>query len=490
MKNGVFACAVVWTSLGSVAAAQRAVEEYAGDLRSGLPAVRREAAAALGRLARRSAVPALIAALKDPDKNVRREAAKALGAIRDPSAVPPLVDALQDSDANVRFYAAYALGEIKDRQAGGPLVQALTDPEWCVRDQVAWALREIGDRAVIGPLVARLKEKGADLAQLLWLITQLGGGQAVEPLAGLLKDPDAETRVRAVKVLGELDEAPPPSFSTPFPQGERRDRIAEVLLSALQDHEPMVRQFAVLALARHKSPLARKALKELAAREKDPGVRETAEKLLIDGSRRGDLVAHWSFDDRNAQIARDVTGRGSDGEIHGCTPVEGKIGAGLRFGKNTYIELGKPAAVSVAQKPITVMAWAKSESPNGVVVARGGAFCGFSLYIKDGLPRFGIHRQREGPTYVASGHEEVIGSWVHLAGVVRENHIELYVNGKLAGSAETGGYIPSNGGQGMEIGFDVGNSPAEITDHFEGILDEIKVFAAALSAEEIAEQCQ
>jgi hypothetical protein len=38
----------------------------------------------------------------------------------------------------------------------------------------------------------------------------------------------------------------------------------------------------------------------------------------------------------------------------------------------------------------------------------------------------------------------------------------------------------------MEIGFDVGNSPAEITDAFAGVLDEVKFFRAALSAEDIA----
>jgi hypothetical protein len=41
----------------------------------------------------------------------------------------------------------------------------------------------------------------------------------------------------------------------------------------------------------------------------------------------------------------------------------------------------------------------------------------------------------------------------------------------------------------MEIGCDLGNSPAEITDSFTGTIDEVKVFLAALSEEEIAQQC-
>jgi hypothetical protein len=41
----------------------------------------------------------------------------------------------------------------------------------------------------------------------------------------------------------------------------------------------------------------------------------------------------------------------------------------------------------------------------------------------------------------------------------------------------------------MEIGGDLGNSPVEITDTFNGIIDEVKVFLTALSEEEITEQC-
>jgi hypothetical protein len=134
------------------------------------------------------------------------------------------------------------------------------------------------------------------------------------------------------------------------------------------------------------------------------------------------------------------------------------------------------------------MAWVQSDALNGVVVARGGAFCGFSLYLMDGVAKFGIHREQEGPAYIAAGRENVVGPWVHLAGVVKSDRIELYVNGKLAATAKTPGYIPGNCGQGMEIGFDTANSPAEITDHFQGIIDEVKVYHAALSEEEINEQ--
>jgi hypothetical protein len=185
-----------------------------------------------------------------------------------------------------------------------------------------------------------------------------------------------------------------------------------------------------------------------------------------------------------------VSGRATDGEIKGCTVAEGKVGAALRFGKGKFIELGRTQKPSVANTPFTIMAWVKTDAPTGVVVARGGAFCGFSLYLKDGLPKFGIRRSKDGPANIVTGREKLGNGWTHLAGVVRDDCIELHVNGKLAATAKTGGVMPSNGGQGMEIGFDAGNSAIELCDAFEGVIDEVKQFNAALTEKEIAKQCR
>jgi bilin biosynthesis protein len=56
------------------------------------------------------AVPALIQALGDSDRDVRRAAAEALGKLGDPQAVSPLIQALGDRSENVRRAAAEALG--------------------------------------------------------------------------------------------------------------------------------------------------------------------------------------------------------------------------------------------------------------------------------------------------------------------------------------------------------------------------------------------
>jgi len=473
MRVAMGVWAMVCASALGVCGAGPPAQGRVDDLRAGVPSVRAQAAIAMGRAGDRSAVPALIEALKDRERAVRREAAKALGFLKDARAVAPLLEALRDRDTNVRLYAAYALGEIKHPKAATGLLDALRDPAWGVRDQAAWALRELRDPALAKPLVGALTRDDADVAHTVWLLRHLEGRHAVGPLARLLEAPEAATRRRAVQALAEL----------------KLKEAAEPLLAALKDRDPEVRRRAIAALVELGDERAEKPIQALAASDGDPAVREAARQAVLVFSRQGDLAAHWSFDDRNPKVARDVTGRGSDGQIQGCTPVKGKVGHALAFGKDKYIELGKPPELPIASKPFTVMAWAKATAPHGVVIARGGAACGYSLYVKDGVAKFGIRRSGDHPAHIAAGKEQVVGAWVHLAGVVKADRIEVYVNGKLAATAKTPGYVPGNCGQGMAIGYDPGNSPAEIIDHFEGVLDEVKFYQVALSAKDIARQC-
>ncbi len=79
--------------------------------------VRKNAARSLGMLGDRSAVPALIAALKDPFYGVRAEAARSLGFLTDERADDALADAASgDADASVRRNARDAVEKIKAYQ--------------------------------------------------------------------------------------------------------------------------------------------------------------------------------------------------------------------------------------------------------------------------------------------------------------------------------------------------------------------------------------
>jgi HEAT repeat protein len=448
-----------------------AVSEWSAELHSEVARVRVRAAAALGKSADPAAVAPLIGALQDAEAGVRREAARGLGALRAANAGPALVQALQDADLNVRFYAASALGELRDAAAADALIEVLLgDVDPGVRGQAAWALNALRPPGVAEPLLAGLRRNTADVRQIAWLLKQLDDPRALTGLQALAQDREARLGRRALEALGDF--------------GGDVARIAG--MAALNDGDTAVRLAAVGILAQHRSRQVIEALNARLEHEPDPAVRDAIQTLVAGTPARGALIAHWSFDDRSATRAREVTGHGPEGELKGATVAEGRIGAALRFAGGVHVALGKPDGQPIQDTPFTVMAWARPEAPTGVVVARGGAFCGYALYVKEGRPAFGIHRQRDGPAHIAAGGEPLADGWTHLAGVVDTGAIRLYVDGRLAAEATTPGLIPTAPGQGMEIGIDLGTSPAEITDGFTGVIDEVKVFHGTLSATEIA----
>jgi HEAT repeat protein len=91
-------------------------------------------------------VPSLVKTLReDKDPNMRYYAAQSLGQFgpEAQSAVPDLIAALKDEDKMVRMGAAYALGEIRSPDAVPALQEATKDPEKEVRDAAAFALKQI-----------------------------------------------------------------------------------------------------------------------------------------------------------------------------------------------------------------------------------------------------------------------------------------------------------------------------------------------------------
>ena len=115
------------------------------------PLQRAHAAVLLGKMGKEaaSAVPHLLAALKDGDRQVRCSVADALGEIGDPQAVGPLISVLEnaDEDWEVQSRAAESLGKLGDPRATESLMAALTNMVSHVRHMAVVALGEIGDPA-------------------------------------------------------------------------------------------------------------------------------------------------------------------------------------------------------------------------------------------------------------------------------------------------------------------------------------------------------
>ncbi len=151
----------------------------------------------------------------------------------------------------------------------------------------------------------------------------------------------------------------------------------------------------------------------------------------------------------------------------------------------SLISVEKSKSLNPAGKALTVEAWIKADKPNGVVVARGGSSAGYVLYVQSGQPRFTIRISGEAVTVAAK--EKAVGKWVHLAGVLTGNELHIYVNGELAGSTKSPGYISGDPQEAMQIGADEGSTVGDYTGPFgfAGLIDEVMVYQRTLSPAEI-----
>jgi HEAT repeat protein len=196
--------------------------------------VRRDAAAALGRLAEPTAVQALIAACHDKDKDVCRAAAEALGEIRDQMATNPLIQLLTNAEPPIVFAAIRSLGEIGDPRAAEPLTVLLRHADHRIRLSASDALGKNHWEPVDAD-----GEAWFAMGKQAWDACIALGTPAIPPLRCALQDADNEIRQSVAQKIG--------SNGAPF--------TYFLLIDALHDSYYRVRETAIEAIAQIGSPM-------------------------------------------------------------------------------------------------------------------------------------------------------------------------------------------------------------------------------------------
>ena len=162
--------------------------------------VRKEAAAILGRIGDRVAVPALASRLTDETAWVRGQVAESLGWIGDPEATGALTRTLQDNSDFVRLNAVQALGAVLRWKCVDPFLPLLLDASEAVRAAAAAELGRQGDAKAALPLTRALEVGLCPTA-----------AEALGQIAA--RDPAPELRA-ALPILRSLLSTPDPKWDT------------------------------------------------------------------------------------------------------------------------------------------------------------------------------------------------------------------------------------------------------------------------------------
>jgi HEAT repeat protein len=259
---------------------KRPVNELYKAMADELPDVRLRAARALGAKGPK-VLPVLTKALKDKDWRLRRSATDGLAEMGGDanSAVAALAEALKDGDAWVRDGAASALAKVgKDVPAAArALAGAVTDRDPWVRESAMSALpRVTQDRDILLPAaVAAIKVRHSGWNVRRHAVGVLGRfgkgyGPAIGALLDMLEHPSEgmwDCTTSGVDVLTKLG---------------AEEKAIPILLKMLKEKRRGSRRVAAAILGKMgaKAKPAVEALKEIAEKDPDKGIREVAKASL------------------------------------------------------------------------------------------------------------------------------------------------------------------------------------------------------------------
>jgi prepilin-type N-terminal cleavage/methylation domain-containing protein len=210
------------------------------------------------------------------------------------------------------------------------------------------------------------------------------------------------------------------------------------------------------------------------------------------------LVGSWHFDEGSGNIASDSSGMVNNGTIYGATWVDGRFGKALNFnGASSYVE--SPDTPSLhSDRAITIVGWFitnafdktwqsiywKGNTPDCTTGCENREYAlwlhstGFLHLTSTPVDRVGVGQHA---CNTPSG-TITTGKWYFFATVISSdgNFMRTYVNGELKANCRysTAGIRDTTGP------LRIGNNPSW-NSHFNGIIDEVRIYNRALSDDEI-----
>src|SRR3989344_7863713 len=191
------------------------------------------------------------------------------------------------------------------------------------------------------------------------------------------------------------------------------------------------------------------------------------------------LIGYWAFEEQSGTTAGDSSGNGNNGTLtNGPTWVTGKVGSGaLSFdGINSYVSMGN---TNDAPPTFTLSSWVNHAIPqtNVGVVGKHTAGNGyyFSTFYNSVTGARKIQLVINGTT-ISSNASFPEGAWTHVLGMFDGTNASIYINGVLDKTLAVS--APNSTSANFFVG-------AQNTTRFSGLIDEVRMYNRALSAQEI-----
>jgi RNA polymerase sigma-70 factor (ECF subfamily) len=226
-----------------------------------------------------------------------------------------------------------------------------------------------------------------------------------------------------------------------------------------------------------------------AARETVPAARAPATAALPTAG----LVGRWSLDEiRDGKVA-DLSGKGNDCLVRDLTtPIDGVHGGALDLGQRGYLECPQPAATAGRPESVSVSIWirpARRKIAAALVTRYLGPAAEHSFFLGFAADNLRVWSY-SWTGWSTSRFGEPLGSWTHVAFSHDPHGTRLYVDGVLTAD-RFAGLRPTTRttASPLTIGATV-REMGQMSQHFDGAIDEVRIYDRALSGAEISALAQ
>ena len=179
--------------------------------------------------------------------------------------------------------------------------------------------------------------------------------------------------------------------------------------------------------------------------------------------------------------ASDALGTNHGTLVNGAAFASGKVGQAFTFeGVEARVSISESAITDISRMPAwTVEAWVFPVNFNGSTIYSEGPFAAsLGLQASTGRPESWINNSNK----LNGNRALTLGAWNHVAMTYDATGRRFYVNGYAAGQGTAPAVTPDNAGAAIGDVTDVPGGP-----DFPGSIDEVTVYARALTADEIAQ---
>ncbi len=218
--------------------------------------------------------------------------------------------------------------------------------------------------------------------------------------------------------------------------------------------------------------------RQLADKVPPPAKEEEKQKVAV--SLPNGLIARWAFDGLDGKQVADRSGNNRTGTLHGRGHiVTGVYGGALALAGDGYVTTD-PKLGAVAKGDYTVCSWVRTTS-SVMDLLGNGVTKGHVLIVINRGPVRGHHWTDSGGNVLEGKVTVNDGRWHHVAQVVDQATISIYVDGRLDVTAKLQGTKTASAAP-LYLGT---RSPSATKYRYRGALDDVCLFDRPLTPQEL-----